>query len=292
MNQMEQMISGHTRLAALFAKPARHSISPAMHNLSFSENNIDAVYLAFDVEPENLATSIESIRTLDMLGVNLSMPHKMAAVTLVDALSPAAALIGAINTIVNDNGHLTGHNTDGIGFMKALEAIDVSIIGETITVIGAGGAATAIISQAALDGVKEIQVFNRKDAFYPVIEVKLQDIAQQTGCNITLQDLADDSALADALNKSQLLVNATGVGMKPNESESPLKDTSLLRASMAVYDVIYNPRETQLLRDAKAAGAKTANGLSMLLYQGAAAFELWTGKEMPVKKVQALIETL
>ncbi|WP_461197504.1 shikimate dehydrogenase [Enterococcus sp. N249-2] len=289
---MEQMISGHTRLAALFAKPARHSISPAMHNLSFSENNIDAVYLAFDVEPENLATSIESIRTLDMLGVNLSMPHKMAAVTLVDALSPAAALIGAINTIVNDNGHLTGHNTDGIGFMKALEAIDVSIIGETITVIGAGGAATAIISQAALDGVKEIQVFNRKDAFYPVIEVKLQDIAQQTGCNITLQDLADDSALADALNKSQLLVNATGVGMKPNESESPLKDTSLLRASMAVYDVIYNPRETQLLRDAKAAGAKTANGLSMLLYQGAAAFELWTGKEMPVKKVQALIETL
>lgn len=289
---MEQMISGHTRLAALFAKPARHSISPAMHNLSFSENNIDAVYLAFDVEPENLATSIESIRTLDMLGVNLSMPHKMAAVTLVDALSPAAALIGAINTIVNDNGHLTGHNTDGIGFMKALEAIDVSIIGETITVIGAGGAATAIISQAALDGVKEIQVFNRKDAFYPVIEVKLQDIAQQTGCNITLQDLADDSALADALNKSQLVVNATGVGMKPNESESPLKDTSLLRASMAVYDVIYNPRETQLLRDAKAAGAKTANGLSMLLYQGAAAFELWTGKEMPVKKVQALIETL
>lgn len=289
---MEQMISGHTRLSALFAKPARHSISPAMHNLSFSENNIDAVYLAFDVEPENLATSIESIRTLDMLGVNLSMPHKMAAVPLVDALSPAAALIGAINTIVNDNGHLTGHNTDGIGFMKALEAIDVSIIGETITVIGAGGAATAIISQAALDGVKEIQVFNRKDAFYPVIEVKLQDIAQQTGCNITLQDLADDSALADALNKSQLLVNATGVGMKPNESESPLKDTSLLRASMAVYDVIYNPRETQLLRDAKAAGAKTANGLSMLLYQGAAAFELWTGKEMLVKKVQALIETL
>lgn len=289
---MEQMISGHTRLAALFAKPARHSISPAMHNLSFSENDVDAVYLAFDVEPENLATSIESIRTLDMLGVNLSMPHKMAAVPLVDELSPAAALIGAINTIVNDNGHLIGHNTDGIGFMRALSAIDVSVIDETITVIGAGGAATAIISQAALDGVKNIQVFNRKDAFYPVIDVKLQEIAQQTGCNITLQDLADDPALADALNKSQLLVNATGVGMKPNESESPLKDTSLLRPTLAVYDVIYNPRETQLLKDAKAAGAKTANGLSMLLYQGAAAFELWTGKEMPVEKVRALIEIL
>lgn len=289
---MEQMISGHTRLAALFAKPARHSISPAMHNLSFAEEKIDAIYLAFDVEPENLATSIESIRTLDLLGVNLSMPHKMAAVPLVDELSPAASLIGAINTIVNQNGHLIGHNTDGIGFMRALAAIEVSIIGETITVIGAGGAATAIISQAALDGVKKIQVFNRKDDFYPVIEVKLQEIAQQTGCQISLQDLDDQLALANALAQSQLLVNATGVGMKPNENQSPLKDNSLLRETLAVYDVIYNPRETKLLQDAKAVGAKTANGLSMLLYQGAAAFELWTGKQMPVKKVQALIETL
>ncbi|WP_430609090.1 shikimate dehydrogenase [Enterococcus sp. DIV0876] len=289
---MEQMISGHTRLAALFAKPARHSISPAMHNLSFAEEKIDAIYLAFDVEPENLATSIESIRTLDLLGVNLSMPHKMAAVPLVDELSPAASLIGAINTIVNQNGHLIGHNTDGIGFMRALAAIEVSIIGETITVIGAGGAATAIISQAALDGVKKIQVFNRKDDFYPVIEVKLQEIAQQTGCQISLQDLDDQLALANALAQSQLLVNATGVGMKPNENQSPLKDNSLLRETLAVYDVIYNPRETKLLQDAKAVGAKTANGLSMLLYQGAAAFELWTGKQMPVKKVQALIEML
>ncbi|OTN76452.1 shikimate 5-dehydrogenase [Enterococcus sp. 8G7_MSG3316] len=289
---MEKMISGHTRLAALFAKPARHSISPAMHNLSFSETTTDAIYLAFDVEPEDLATSIESIRTLDMLGVNLSMPHKMAAVPLVDELSPAAALIGAINTIVNQQGHLVGHNTDGTGFMRALDAIDVSIIGETITVIGAGGAATAIISQAALDGVKVIQVFNRKDDFYPVIDVKLQEIAQQTGCRISLQDLDDQGALADALAKSQLLVNATGVGMKPNEDVSPLKDTTLLRETLAVYDVIYNPRETQLLKDAKAAGAKTANGLSMLLYQGAAAFELWTGKQMPIEKVRALIDTL
>lgn len=289
---MEQMISGHTRLAALFAKPARHSISPAMHNLSFAEEKIDAIYLAFDVEPENLATSIESIRTLDLLGVNLSMPHKMAAVPLVDELSPAASLIGAVNTIVHQNGHLIGHNTDGIGFMRALAAIEVSIIGETITVIGAGGAATAIISQAALDGVKKIQVFNRKDDFYPVIEVKLQEIAQQTGCQISLQDLDDQLALANALAQSQLLVNATGVGMKPNENQSPLKDNSLLRETLAVYDVIYNPRETKLLQDAKAVGAKTANGLSMLLYQGAAAFELWTGKQMPVKKVQALIETL
>jgi shikimate dehydrogenase len=289
---MIQMITGHTRLAALFAKPAKHSISPAMHNLSFEDQGIDAVYLAFDVEPEDLASSIQSIRQLDLLGVNLSMPHKMAAVPLVDELSPAAELIGAINTIVNQEGHLVGHNTDGIGFMRGLEDINVSIIGKTMTIIGAGGAATAIISQAALDGVDTIHVFNRKDAFYPVIESKLQQIAKATNCTITLEDLDNQSALKVAIEASQLLVNATGVGMKPNEAESPLKDSSLLRESLAVYDVIYNPRETRLLKEAKAAGAKTANGLSMLLYQGAAAFELWTGKKMPTEKVKKIIETM
>ncbi len=126
-------------MAALFAKPAKHSISPAMHNLSFEEQGIDAVYLAFDVEPDDLAASIQSIRQLDLLGVNLSMPHKMAAVALMDECSPAAELIGAINTIVNQEGRLIGHNTDGIGFMRALEDIQVSIIGDTMTVIGAGG---------------------------------------------------------------------------------------------------------------------------------------------------------
>ena len=289
---MKQMITGHTRLAALFAKPAKHSISPAMHNLSFEEQGIDAVYLAFDVEPDDLAASIQSIRQLDLLGVNLSMPHKMAAVALMDECSPAAELIGAINTIVNQEGRLIGHNTDGIGFMRALEDIQVSIIGDTMTVIGAGGAATAIISQAALDGVKTIHVFNRKDEFYPIIQEKLTQIAQKTACELTLTDLEDQMALKTAIDQSSLLVNATGVGMKPNDTVSPLKDKTLLRESLAVYDVIYNPRETQLLKDAKAVGAKTANGLSMLLYQGAAAFELWTGKAMPVEKVKALIESM
>ena len=289
---MNQLITGHTRLAALFAKPAKHSISPAMHNLSFEDQKVDAVYLAFDVDPESLAASIQSIRQLDLLGVNLSMPHKMAAVPLVDELSPAAELIGAINTIVNHKGHLIGHNTDGIGFMRSLGDIEVSIIGGTMTVIGAGGAATAIISQAALDGVETIHVFNRNDEFYPVIESKLQQIAAATTCNITLGDLDDQQALGLAIKESQLLVNATGVGMKPQEDASPLKDRGMLRESLAVYDVIYNPRETRLLRDAKAAGAKTANGLSMLLYQGAAAFELWTDKKMPIEKVKTLIEKM
>lgn len=158
-------ITGHTRLAGLYAKPARHSISPMMHNAAFIEKGIDARYLAFDVEPEDLKTSVEAIRTLQLLGVNLSMPHKMAAVPLMDELSEAAQLIGAINTIVHHEGKLIGHNTDGIGFMASLTDAGISIIGKEITLMGAGGAATAIISQAALDGVKKFTSLIEKMPF-------------------------------------------------------------------------------------------------------------------------------
>lgn len=289
---MTPTITGHTRLAGLFANPAKHSISPMMHNLAFQANEIDALYLAFEVEKQDLAASIKAIPALDMLGANLSMPYKMAAIPFMDELSPAAALIGAINTIVNENGKLIGHNTDGIGFMDALASINVDIVGKTMTVLGAGGAATAIISQAALDGVKQIQVFNRKDEFYEKIQTKLSQIAEKTGCQIDLIDLADDDALAAAIAASDLLTNATGVGMKPNVNDCALKDFRLLRSDLAVYDVIYNPRQTRLLQEAQKVGAKTANGLSMLLYQGAAAFKLWTGKEMPVELVKPLIEKM
>lgn len=289
---MKSEITGHTRLAALFAKPARHSISPVMHNLSFAHHDIDAIYLAFDVEPENLKDSIQSIRSFDMLGVNLSMPHKMAVIPYLDELSSAAELIGAVNTIVNKEGKLIGYNTDGIGFMRGLKDIAVEIKNKRITVIGAGGAATAIICQAALDGVSHIDVFNRKDEFYGKIQEKLAYIAEKTGCRITLQELTKESELVDSVKNSALLVNATGVGMSPNESQSPIEDFSILRSDLAVYDVIYNPRQTLLLKKAQESGAKTANGLSMLIHQGAAAFELWTEKHMPLEIIKPIVEKL
>jgi shikimate dehydrogenase len=251
---------------------------------------VDAVYLSFDVQPERLGESIQAIRDLEMLGVNLSMPHKMEAVKYMDELSQAARLIGAINTIVNQDGKLIGHITDGIGCMESLKQNKIDIIGKRMTILGAGGAATAIITQAAIDGVAAIDVFNIKDDFYQKIEPKLAMIAEETNCQIQLHDLADEKQLADALATSSLLVNATNIGMAPNIDQMPIPDEKVLRKDLPVFDVIYHPGETKLLKAAKATGATAVNGLGMLLFQGAAAFKLWTGKEMPVDQIQPLLE--
>ncbi len=281
-------ISGYTRLVGFLANPAKHSISPKMHNLAFKETNIDAVYLAFDVSKDELEHGIQAIRTFDMLGANVSMPHKIAAVSYMDELTEAAELIGAINTIIHHEGNLIGHNTDGIGFCESLRENQVRIKNETMTLLGAGGAATAMICQAALDGMKTIHIFSRKSPRYERMQEKIKEITAKTNCVITLTELSDQNKLATALAQSSLLVNATSVGM--SDDTSPISDTSLLRKDLTVYDAIYNPRETYLLKQAKAAGAKTINGLGMLLYQGAAAFECWTGKKMPVEQIKPIIE--
>lgn len=287
---MKTEITGHTRLVGLFATPIRHSVSPMIHNKAFETSGIDAVYLAFDLGEKDLSTAIASIKSLDMLGANLSMPHKMAAVPMMDELSEAAQLIGAVNTILHQDGKLIGHNTDGIGFMSSLKVKGIEVLQKKITVIGAGGAATAIIVQAALDGVKEIAVFNRKDDFFQKIQNKLAVISKKTSCNIQLYDLADQKQLAQEVAESRLLVNATGVGMSPQLAATPIEDFSIIHSDLAVYDVIYTPRETRFLKQAKEQGVVTSNGLGMLLYQGAAAFELWTGQKMPIEVVQPIIE--
>lgn len=281
-------ISGYTRLVGFFASPAKHSISPKMHNLAFKETNIDAIYLAFDVSNETLADSIQTIRTFDMLGANLSMPNKIAAINYMDELSESAKLIGAINTIVNQEGKLIGHNTDGIGFCESLREAKVSIKGTTMTLLGAGGAAIAMVTQAALDGMKEIYIFSRKSPNYDQMEEKIKKIMEETTCSIILTEWNEEQKLAEALAKSNLLVNATSVGMK--EKQSPIKNSQLLREDLTIYDAIYDPRETLLLKQAKEKGAKTINGLGMLIYQGAAAFELWTGTKMPIEKIKPIIE--
>jgi shikimate dehydrogenase len=259
-----------------------------MHNLAFKETNTDAVYLAFDVSKDELEHGIQAIRTFDMLGANVSMPHKIASVSYMDELTEAAKLIGAINTIVHREGKLIGHNTDGIGFCESLRENQVSIKNETMTLLGAGGAATAMICQAALDGMKTIHIFSRKSPRYERMQEKIKEITAKTNCVITLTELRNQNKLATALAQSSLLVNATSVGM--SDDTSPISDTSLLRKDLTVYDAIYNPRETYLLKQAKTAGAKTINGLGMLVYQGAAAFECWTGKKMPVEQIKPIIE--
>lgn len=279
MNQ----ITGHTKLTGLLGSPVSHSISPAMHNEAFKQLSLDYVYLAFDVGIENLKTAVDGLRVLNVRGFNLTMPNKNAMCKLCDSLSPAAEIIGAVNTIVNDNGYLAGHTTDGTGYMRALKEDGYDIIGKKMTILGAGGAATSVFVQAALDGVSEISIFSRRSPFWERAESIIHTLTERTNCKISLFDYENPDILRREISESAILTNGTSVGMAPNTNQSLITDPTIFHKDLIVSDVIYNPRETQLLKLAREAGCRTQNGLYMLLYQGAEAFKLWTGKEMPVK---------
>lgn len=279
---MAYEITGHTVLTGLLGSPVEHSISPMMHNEAFRQLELDYAYLAFDVGTDKLETAVEGLKALGVRGFNLTMPDKNLMCSLADELSPASAIGGAVNTIVNDNGKLTGYTTDGIGFMRSVKEDGHDIIGKKMTLLGAGGAAAAILIQAALDGVAEISVFNIRDEFFKRAEDIIEKLKEKTDCNIRIFDFSDSEVLKREIAGSAILVNGTSVGMAPNTERCIITDDSVFRKDLIVFDVIYNPEETLLLKKAKAAGCAVSNGLNMLLYQGAASFELWTGREMPV----------
>jgi shikimate dehydrogenase len=280
-------LTGHTELLGLIAYPIRHSMSPRMHNLALAELDLDYAYLAFEVDGDQLADAVTGLRAMRVRGWNVSMPNKMAILPLLDDLSPAARLVGAVNTVVNDDGHLTGHVTDGIGYMTALREAGIDPVGRRITMIGAGGAGTAIAIQAALDGVERIDLFNRRDAVWPIAEHTVATIAEHTSATAVLHDLDDLDDFRDCVAASSVLANATNVGMGALQDLSPLPTTDVLRPDLFVSDVVYAPPRTLFLAQAEAAGCRTMNGLGMMLHQGAAAFELWTGKPMPVDLIRA-----
>jgi shikimate dehydrogenase len=234
-----------------------------------------------------LKTAVEGMRAMGVRGFNCTMPDKNLMCELADDLSPAAKLIGAVNTVVNDNGKLIGHNTDGMGYMQAVKDAGHDIIGKNMTILGAGGAATAVFTQAALDGVANINVFSIKDQFFDRAKKIVDNINSSTNCHAALYDLADTTELNKSIGNSHILTNATSVGMSPNTDNCIISDESVFRSDLIVSDVIYNPRETKLLRTAKEHGCKTFNGLYMLLYQGAEAFKIWTGQDMPVNEIKA-----
>ena len=284
---MNDSITGRTGLTGLLGSPVSHSLSPMMHNDSFRHLGLDYVYLCFDVGEKDLKEAVNGLKICGIRGFNLTMPDKNRMAELADSLSPAAALIGAVNTVVNDNGRLIGHNTDGIGFMRSLADYGFSPKGKKVTLLGAGGASTAIAAQAALDGVEELTIFARPQSRFHDRTLRLvEDINHQTDCKCILEDLADTSTLRATLADSSLLVNGTPVGMAPDTDACLINDTSMFHEDLFVSDIIYNPRETRLLRMAKEAGCRTSNGLFMLLYQGAEAFRLWTGQEMPVEIIK------
>lgn len=284
------MISGKTKLTGFFAKPASHSLSPLMHNLAFSHWGIDAVYLAFEVDQTNLRQAVESIRTLDMLGVNVSMPNKTAVLAYLDLLSPEAELIGAVNTIVHQEQRLIGYNTDGMGFVRSVNETGHPIKNQKIVVLGAGGAAKAIVVQMALEGAQEITIYKRLNATFLPLKEYFVKVSEKTGCPIRLHDYADESQLALDLSQANLLINATDIGMGSKKDQLPIADVKLLHSQLAVFDLIYSPSETRLIQEAKKMGIKAYNGLGMLIHQGAIAFELWTHREMPVQNIREQLE--
>lgn len=283
---MTQSITGHTQLLCLLGSPVEHSISPAMHNEACDQLGLDYAYLAFDIPEEKMLEAVNALKLMNARGWNITMPGKNIMCKLADKLSPASEISGACNTIVNDNGVLTAYTTDGIGFMDAVAENGVDLKGKTMTLLGAGGAATAILIQAALDGVKEINVFNIRDPFYSRAKDIVKTLNERTDCKINLHDFSDENILRESIKKSDILVNGTNVGMAPNTDRSIINDSTMFHKDLFVFDVIYNPQETKLLKLAKEAGCKVANGMYMLLYQGAASFKLWTGQDMPIEIIK------
>ena len=278
-------IDGYTRLVAVVANPIKHSISPFIHNSAFEATNTNGVYLAWEVDATELAETVANIRRYQMYGINLSMPYKEQVIPYLDQLSEEACLIGAVNTVVNREGTLIGYNTDGKGFFKSLPSFKISR--KRLVLLGAGGAAKAILAQAILDGVSQISVFVRSSSIEKT-RPYLEKIQNATGFRVDLFALEDVQDLQDSITQADLLVNATSVGM--DGSSQPIPTSIVLPEKLLVADVIYQPFETPFLKWAKNQGNQSINGLGMLLYQAAEAFELWTGKEMPTDQIWELLK--
>ena len=281
-------VTAKYELIGLMAYPIRHSLSPEMQNKALEKAGLPFTYMAFEVDNDSFPGAIEGLKALKMRGTGISMPNKQLACEYVDELTPAAKLVGAINTIVNDDGYLRGYNTDGTGHIRAIKESGFDIKGKTMVLLGAGGASTAIGAQGAIEGLKEIKLFNRRDEFFDKALAFAQRVNENTDCVVTVTDLADQQAFAEAL-ASDILTNGTKVGMKPLENESLVNDISLLHPGLLVTECVYNPHMTKLLQQAQQAGCKTIDGYGMLLWQGAEQFTLWTGKDFPLEYVKQVM---
>ena len=279
---MSNTISGKTQIYGVIGDPIEHSMSPAMHNAAFRELGLDFVYVAFKVSKDSLSNAIHGMRALNIKGLNVTIPHKVTVIPLLDKLDPLAEKIGAVNTIVNDKSILTGYNTDADGFLQVLLEKGTEPKGKNVVILGAGGASRAISFILAERGANLI-ILNRKLELDWAEELALQ-ISQLFNKKTTALELNEKNS-AKALEKAHILVNATSVGMHPDINKTPVSST-LLKAGLTVFDIVYNPLQTRLRKDADAVGAWTISGLDMLAWQGALAFEKWTGRKAPVELMQ------
>ncbi len=274
----DTVISGKTIVCGVIGDPVEHTMSPAMHNAAFKTLGLDYVYVPFKVKELELRKAIEGMRGLGMRGLNVTIPHKTSVMQFLDLLDPLAEKIGAVNTIVNDGGILTGYNTDTSGFLQVLHDKDIELRGKKVLLLGTGGAARAI-SFTLADEKAELTILNRKEEL-AWLEELVHRLTQYYGVEIDAGEL-NHKNLQKALENTDILINATSVGMAPNDNQSSVA-AALLCSRLVVFDIVYNPFQTKLLQDAKVAGARTIDGLEMLAWQGALAFEKWTGKKASV----------
>ena len=278
-------ITGSTNIVGLIGNPVEHSFSPQMHNAAFKALNLDYTYVAFDVNPADLKTAINGAKSLNIKGFNVTIPHKINVMKYLDKLDDIAKLIGAVNTI--DFKDLKGYNTDGIGAIKAIEEID-SVKNKNIVIAGAGGASRAISFYLAKYGADKITILNRN------ID-KAKNLANDILNSNLIEDIKTDSIsqINDYLNDSDILINTTPVGMSPNINDKPIATADNMHEDLIVFDAVYNPNETVLLKEAIKANAKPVYGIKMLLYQGAESFKIWTGQNPPIDVMEdILIKTL
>ena len=278
-------IDGYTRMAAVIAKPIRHSISPFIHNHAYQLTATNAVYLAWEVEEDEVAQSLQQLKVLDMLGANISMPYKKKVLPYLDQLDESAQLIGSVNTIVQRDGGLTGYNTDGLGFLKSLPKT-FSIKNKKLVLLGAGGAARAIVLEAIQQGVGEIHLFVRPESLAKYQAI-FSPLSEALSFAIVLHDLSSRDQVNAMMVEADLLINATGLGMDGVSLPVP-KDFTFPKGCL-VADLAYFPAKTPFLQLAEEQGAQTVNGLGMLFHQAGLAFELMTDKPFPEQEVwQAL----
>ena len=274
-------IDGYTRMAAVIAKPIRHSISPFIHNHAYQLTATNAVYLAWEVAEEEVEQSLQQLRVLDMLGANISMPYKKKVLPYLDQVDESAQLIGSVNTIVQREGRLTGYNTDGLGFLKSLPKT-FSIKNKKLVLLGAGGAARAIIVEAIQQGVGEIHLFVRPESLEKYQAI-FSPLSEALSFSIVLHDLSSRDQVNEMMVEADFLINATGLGMDGVSLPVP-KDFTFPKGCL-VADLAYFPAKTPFLQLAEEQEVQTVNGLGMLFHQAGLAFELMTDKPFPEQEV-------
>jgi shikimate dehydrogenase len=282
------VVDVNTKLVGLLGNPLGHSFSPAMHNKAFETLGLNYFYLPIEVTAEDLPTVAAGIAKMNFAGYNVTIPHKVHIMDCLDAIDPLAQAIGAVNTVVLENGRTTGYNTDGEGFVRSLEAESgITVDGKRYFILGSGGAARAIAMTLAFKGAQKIYLCNRT-------EQKAHDLSAEINTKVSPSSEVvpmDPARMADTVRRADVLVNTTSIGMHPEENRIPIDD-DLIPSGVIVSDIVYNPPRTKLLQAAEAKACKTVPGLGMLVYQGTEGFRKWTGAEPPVEVMFGVVRAL